>query len=816
MDQASTSIFNLLTSARRTAGIVIAVIFTLLIVVSRGECRKITVKVYQLYGYAARDARVQAEYAVNRRFLELHPNVRLVPGSNLSFGGAKTMDMVPLMQIAGDISSDVLMLNFRLSDTYVQKGFLKPLDEYVKGMSKEELDRRVPPSMRDVFYRTGPDGKKHWYMFPIAKQVRVLAYRRDMFARAGLDPDRPPRTWGELEEYCKKLSDPETGKYGIGFAKGDLSAWDFVDLVWSRGGEVIVKNKHGVWEPRFNTPEVVDTLYYYVKLNKMRWKGPNGRNCRGVVYRDISSNVMDPLENYAMAFDYLGDRAVMTPPGLVGYAPVPHSEKSGKSASEIQASSMGIYSGVDDPEVARAAFDYIAFQDSDEANKIRVKTYIQFGCAKFVNPELLQRFGYTDYLKQVDKEWLKVYKDALVNGKPEPYGTNCAVVYTEFSRPIEQAINDGIVLKALDCGDEHAAKVRIKEILDRAQVETAKRMFGTIPPDVAKLRYRLTLVFLALALLGFSAATFYLVRIFRREAPAQAPGQKKVFLAYLLLLPAVISVIVWQYLPLLWGTVMAFQDYNLIGRSLFIGVENFSTILFDPNFWHSVLITLQYTVLYMGFGFISPIFLALLLSEIPRGKVLFRTIYYLPAVLSGLVVAFLWKSFYKPTGLLNMLLGYTGIHINLSWLDSPSLAMIAVLLPVIWAGAGPGCLIYLAALKTIPEELYEAADIDGAGIVRKVSSITLPSIKMLVMINAIGAFIGAFMTSETILAMTGGGPYTPYGSTEVVGLQLFYTAFMYLKFGVANAMAWVLGFMLIAFTLMQLRNLCRVEFKGGR
>ena len=247
-----------------------------------------------------------------------------------------------------------------------------------------------------------------------------------------------------------------------------------------------------------------------------------------------------------------------------------------------------------------------------------------------------------------------------------------------------------------------------------------------------------------------------------------------------------------------------------------MGMENFCTVLFAPGFWHSVYTTLVYTGLYMLFAFVSPIFLALLLSEIPRGKMFFRTVFYLPAVLSGLVVVFLWKSFYKPAGLLNTVLGHVGIHISGSWLDSPSLAMAAVLLPVVWAGMGPGCLIYLAALKTIPGEFYEAAEVDGAGVIKKVTSITLPGIKMLVLINAIGAFIGAFMTSETILAMTGGGPYTPYGATEVVGLQLFYTAFMYLKFGVANAMACVLGFMLIGFTMMQLRNLSRVEFKGGR
>ena len=128
---------------------------------------------------------------------------------------------------------------------------------------------------------------------------------------------------------------------------------------------------------------------------------------------------------------------------------------------------------------------------------------------------------------------------------------------------------------------------------------------------------------------------------------------------------------------------------------------------------------------------------------------------------------------------------------------------------------GPGCLIYLAALKTIPEDLYEAADIDGAGMRAKIRHVTLPSIRTLIAINFVGAMIGAMKSgSEFILAMTGGGPYTPFGQTEVIGLHIFWEAFGFLRFGVATAMAWVVGFLLIGFTVHQLRMLSRVEFRA--
>jgi len=152
------------------------------------------------------------------------------------------------------------------------------------------------------------------------------------------------------------------------------------------------------------------------------------------------------------------------------------------------------------------------------------------------------------------------------------------------------------------------------------------------------------------------------------------------------------------------------------------------------------------------------------------------------------------------------------------WLQNKNLALFCCLLPTIWGGMGPGCLIYLAALKTVPEEIYEAADIDGAGTWHKVWHVAIPSIRALIQINFIGALIGAMKTGgELFLVMTQGGPYAPYGETEPVGLHIWYEAYSYLRFGAATAMAWVLGSLLIGFTVYQLQRLSRMEFKtaGG-
>ena len=144
-----------------------------------------------------------------------------------------------------------------------------------------------------------------------------------------------------------------------------------------------------------------------------------------------------------------------------------------------------------------------------------------------------------------------------------------------------------------------------------------------------------------------------------------------------------------------------------------------------------------------------------------------------------------------------------------NWLTDPDTAMVACVVPMVWAGMGPGCLIYLAALKGIPEDYYEAADIDGANFIDKILFVVFPMLRALIIINFVGAFIGSWYgATGNILMMTGGG-----GNTEVAGLHIWYKAFTYLQFGPATAMAWMLGFMLIGFTVHQLKILSRVEFR---
>tara|TARA_B100001057_G_scaffold154957_1_gene155145 strand:- start:1930 stop:2772 length:843 start_codon:yes stop_codon:yes gene_type:complete len=279
-------------------------------------------------------------------------------------------------------------------------------------------------------------------------------------------------------------------------------------------------------------------------------------------------------------------------------------------------------------------------------------------------------------------------------------------------------------------------------------------------------------------------------------------------------MPSLIAIFLFNYYPLIRGAVMAFQDYNVIGGSTFVGVDNFAAVLFDGVFWISLFRTGEYVFWCLLLVFIPPILLAVLLSEIPRGSVIFRILYYLPALVSGLIVMLMWKMFFDPseTGALNQVLSIINIGPH-KWLQDKSQAMVSIILPLAWAGVGPGCLIYLAALKTVPDESYEASAIDGAGFLDRIWHITLPSIRPLIMIQLIFVLIGAFQSADNVLVMTGGGP--DY-ATHVIGLEIFYNAYVYLRFGVAIAIAWILGFFLIGLTMFQMKRISRMNFTTAK
>jgi len=819
------------------------------------------------------DVDTLAKLAILEAFERKFPHIRPVSDVGLQIPSL-TLDVAPLMQIAGDIPAHVMYVNFRQSDTFISNKFLYPLDKYVEeavGLKggipgghllsleqyldrlkqapryKEELQDRVPSQCWLVMRRQCPYGEDcprlrewgeapaqehfHVWCFPQGPVVTALFYRPDMFHDAGL-PDRPPATLEEMYAWAKKLTDPRENRYGLMIRTGEIS-YSTLSFLYSYGGQLVDQDASGRWRCVFDSEQAVDAYYYVARLFLEPYKNEHGQ-FSDITYKSSGNPAIDANTYYAMFFAYVDDQFFgRYDPAQWSFGPVP-AGPGGLRASEFNARMTGVYAGLENNKALRdAAWEYIRFYDGPEARRIRAQVFVDNGFGRYVRPHSLLAAGYPEFVRQVPKGWEEAYQTILEHGMPEPYGKNCQKVYTYASKAIDQIINDGEVKTAVRRREAAPAKARIRQILRERVAESNAKMLDIRAPQERRFRSRAAA---AAALLILAVFALVFRRVFRVFAEAQiyaglgARGAwqfSRLKWAYALMLPALGSIALWAYYPLGRGAVMAFLDYNVRGFSRWIGMENFANVLFDAEFWFAVWISIQWALLYMLFGFCMPIVLALLLTEVPRGKLLFRMIYYLPAVLSGVVVIFLWKGFYSEYGLVNQMVNFCigllnripGVSLaekSADWLTQPQAALACCLLPTIWAGMGPGCLIYLAALKTIPEEIYEAADIDGAGILDKIRHVTIPGIKGLILINFIGVMVAHLKTGgEFILAMTGGGPYTPYGQTEVVGLHIFWEAFAFLRFGTATAMAWILGSMLIGFTVVQMKRLSRMEFRSA-
>jgi multiple sugar transport system permease protein len=227
-----------------------------------------------------------------------------------------------------------------------------------------------------------------------------------------------------------------------------------------------------------------------------------------------------------------------------------------------------------------------------------------------------------------------------------------------------------------------------------------------------------------------------------------------VFLAPMLLVFTVFS---WG--PIVQSVVMSFQKTNLVTPATFVGIDNFVKVLNDPNLGVAIVNTLYFAVLALIFGFPLPIILAVLMSEVKRGKGLYSALAYMPVVIPPVVAVLLWKVFYDagPNGVFNTALSWFGIPAQ-PWLQSSATAMPSLVLAATWAAAGGSIIIYLAALIGVPPELYDAAEVDGAGVWRKIWHVTLPQLRGVLFIMLILQIIATSQVFLEPYLFTGGGP----------------------------------------------------------
>jgi multiple sugar transport system permease protein len=282
-----------------------------------------------------------------------------------------------------------------------------------------------------------------------------------------------------------------------------------------------------------------------------------------------------------------------------------------------------------------------------------------------------------------------------------------------------------------------------------------------------------------------------------------AAAKREAWAFHLFISPWLIGFIVFTLFPVVASLALSFTKYNVSQPPVWIGLKNYRDALtVDPSFFLSLRVTWVYSLASIPLQLSLGLIIALLLNaDIPLVSV-WRTLYYLPSVLSGVAVAVLWTLIFHPSsGILNQILAKFGVTGPL-WLYSKDWALPALIIMSLW-GVGGSMIIYLSSLQGVPTTLYEAATIDGANGWKRFWNITLPMITPVVFFNLIMGIISSLQTFTNAFVMTEGGPEN---ATLFFGLKLYYAAFRDIRMGYASMMAWVLFIIIMLLTLAVVKS----------
>jgi multiple sugar transport system permease protein len=277
--------------------------------------------------------------------------------------------------------------------------------------------------------------------------------------------------------------------------------------------------------------------------------------------------------------------------------------------------------------------------------------------------------------------------------------------------------------------------------------------------------------------------------------------------AYTFLLPTIVVVCTFIVFPVLFSVYLSLHDWPLLGtRRTFIGIDNYSTLLSDPNFWNALRVTVYFAAMVVPLRIVSSLLMALVLDRPVRARSIYRFVYFSPVLTSSVAVATVWAWIYEPQiGILNYALGLVGIE-GPRWLSDTTTALPALALMAVWSGAGYDMVIFLAGLQGIPEEYYEAAKIDGAGRLGRFIHITWPLLAPTTFFVLVIGLIHALQVFDIAFIATQGGPLR---STETVILYLYRSGFEFSKMGYASAVGYALFVVIFVLTLIQWRALER-------
>lgn len=277
---------------------------------------------------------------------------------------------------------------------------------------------------------------------------------------------------------------------------------------------------------------------------------------------------------------------------------------------------------------------------------------------------------------------------------------------------------------------------------------------------------------------------------------------KKKYLPYFLVSPYLIHFAIFTAFPVGFSIYLTFNNWNIIAPMEFVGLANYKRLFSDATFWRSLLNTLIFLVIHIPLQIVIALFLAELLNQKIKFRGFFRAAFFLPVIVSGVVVTILWQQLYGfDTGLFNRLLVQIGLG-KVGWLTDPNIAMPAIAVMATWKNVGLYVILFLVGLQTVPPQYYEAADLEGATHFQKFFKITLPVINPTIFMVVVLSTIGGFSLFIEPYVMTGGGPLN---STISAVLYIYKQGFFYYHMGYAATLGFFSAMIILAVVVIQKR-----------
>ena len=732
-----------------------------------------------------------------KEFEKLHPEVEVVMGSP---GGRGTMDPQKLMTaIAGGTPPDVIWQDRFTISGWASRGAFRSLDDLIARDS-------INPN--DFYKATWEEAsyQGHVYALPYGTDCRALFYNRSLFREVGLDPDKPPKTWKDLETYTKKLNKFENGKpVRMGFIPNFGNCWLYL-YGWQNGGEFMSPNGRTC---TLNDPKIVEALQWMTNFYDMlggRAKVVSGFEAGfqglatdafliGKVAMKVDGNWnLDNIIRYAPNLDF-----GVAPPPVPDDKPV--ITWSGGFSLVIPKGSHHV----------NEAWEFIKWMNSYEGNIFAGERQREFNRTQgrnwYIPPISANKITARklfDYFKPDDPKYVKAI-DTFLNlmevSKYRPVTPVGQLLWDEHARALDEATLH--IMTPKQALDEGTKKVQAE--LDHIYKQKKHPLL-----NIGYTVLFIIAIFLIILLI--------LWKKYHLQFPKSKMAKEENRAGWIMAFPWIFGFLFFILGPMIASIILSFCEYDVLHPAKIIGLTNFINLLGfhndlatgfeanDSSFWYSLWNTIYISAIGVPLSMILGLAIAMLLNTKVKGMQIYRTLYYLPSIVPVVATTIVWQWLLNPqTGLLAVLLSKIGIP-SPSWIGDPAWTKPALILILLW-GSGANMIIWLAGLKGIPDVYYEAAEIDGSNWWHKFWNITIPMLTPYIFFNLIMGIIGYFQIFTQAYILGGEDPSHagPADSLLFYVFYLFNNAFTYFKMGYACAMAWILFFIILGLTLVQLK-----------